>query len=221
LSFSPILTRVMVYDPNPLLATSIRSGLELAGPFTAQACSSDLLENLTRFRPNILMLDPAHLPSTLETWLAEVRGRLPKCEVLAYIDGDNREAAARCLRAGFVGVVSQRQGIEALVEAVTVARLGGIYVDEGFAPTLSPVVEPEPATRGRSADGLSERERYVLEHVARGFSNKEIASRIGLSAKTVETYRMRAADKLGLRRRSDVVQYALRSGWLAEGAPAM
>ena len=214
MSFNPILTRVMIYDPNPLLATSIRSGLELAGPFTAQACSEDLLEHLTAFRPNILMLDPAHLPPGLDAWMADVALRMPKCEVLAYIDSDNRDAAARCLAAGFVGVVSQRQGIEALVEAVTVARLGGIYLDETFAPALSPALQPKPIGPAQSASVLSERERYVLEHVARGFSNKEIAGRLGLSAKTVETYRSRAISKLGLRRKADIVQYALRQDWL-------
>ena len=221
MSFNPILTRVMIYDPNPLLATSIRSGLELAGPFTAQACSGDLLEALTLFRPNILVLDPAHLPCVPESWLAEVAACLPNCEVLAYVDADSRDAAARCLAAGFVGVVSQRQGIEALVEAVTVAKLGGIYVDQCFAPALSPAAAPEPVGRARSTGVLSERERYVLEHVARGFSNKEIAGRLGLSAKTVETYRARAAVKLDLRRKSDIVQYALRNDWLAEPPLAM
>ena len=216
LSFNPILNRVMIYDPNPLLATSIRSGLELAGPFTAQACSGDLLEALTLFRPNILVLDPAHLPCVPESWLAEVAACLPNCEVLAYVDADSRDAAARCLAAGFVGVVSQRQGFEALVEAVTVAKLGGIYVDQCFAPALSPAAAPEPVGRARSTGVLSERERYVLEHVARGFSNKEIAGRLGLSAKTVETYRTRAAVKLDLRRKSDIVQYAIRNDWLAE-----
>ena len=206
----------MIYDPNPLLATSIRSGLELAGPFTAQACSGDLLEHLTAFRPNILMVDPAYLPLGLDAWMAGIAQRMPKCEVLAYIGSDNRDAAARCLAAGFVGVVSQRQGIEALVEAVTVAKLGGIYVDQCFAPALSPPAAPEPVGRAQSTGVLSERERYVLEHVARGFSNKEIAGRLGLSAKTVETYRARAAVKLDLRRKSDIVQYAIRNDWLAE-----
>ena len=215
MSFNPILTRVMIYDPNPLLATSIRSGLELAGPFTALACSGDLLENLTAFRPNILVIDPAHLPRMPEAWLAEVARRLPNCEVLAYVDVSNRDGATQCLAAGFVGVVSQRQGIESLVEAVTVAMLGGIYVDESFAPALSPSLEPKPIGPARSASVLSERERYVLEHVARGFSNKEIAGRLGLSAKTVETYRARAASKLGLGRKSDIVQYALCQDWLA------
>ncbi|TNC50870.1 response regulator transcription factor [Rubellimicrobium rubrum] len=53
-----------------------------------------------------------------------------------------------------------------------------------------------------------------MEHVARGFSNKEIAGKLGLSPKTIETYRSRAAGKLGLRRKTDIVQYALRNNWL-------
>ena len=217
MSFNPILTRVMVYDPNPLLATSIRSGLQSVGPLTAYSCSGDLLDNLAAFRPNILVLDPAYLPLELEAWLDEVAQRLSNCEVLAYVSADNRAAARRCLAAGFVGVVSQRQGIETLLEAVTVARLGGIYVDQCFAPPVSLAAEPEAADSARSAEAVTERERFVLEHVARGFSNKEIARELGLSAKTVETYRARATGKLGLRRKSDIVQYALRNNWLAEG----
>jgi DNA-binding NarL/FixJ family response regulator len=133
---------------------------------------------------------------------------------------DDRGAALRCLAAGFVGAVSQGRGIEALVEAVMAAKLGGIYVDQSFAPSGPSGFGPEgPADDVLSP--LSERERYVLEHVARGFSNKEIAGKLGLSAKTVETYRSRASGKLGLRRKSDIVQFALRNDWLAGQPYAM
>lgn len=213
LSFNPILTRVLVHDPNPLLATSIRSGLELTGPFTTEACSGDLSEVLIAFRPNIVVLDPAHLPAPPETYVTEVTRRLPNCEVLAYVTESGRRAAQQCLAAGFVGAVSHGRGIEGLVEALTVARLGGIYVDQCFAPSASS--SPE-AGRGEGSLRLSDRERFVLEHVARGFSNKEIAGKLGLSAKTVETYRSRASGKLGLRRKSDIVQHALRCDWLGE-----
>lgn len=76
--------------------------------------------------------------------------------------------------------------------------------------------DPDP-----TADPLSEREEEVLRRVAWGESNKEIAARLGISTKTVETYKARIAGKLGLRSRSEMVRYALRHGWLAdEGAPA-
>jgi DNA-binding NarL/FixJ family response regulator len=215
------LTRVMVHDPNPLLASAICSGLELDGSCIAQVCSGDLRDSLTAFRPNILVLDPVHLPPVeLKAWRAELGQWFPGCEVLAYLDANSQNAAAQCLAAGFVGVVSQQKGIEALVQAVTVARLGGLYVDPRFAPAVSTSVAPEPVGQGQLSTALSERERYVLEHVARGFSNKEIARRISVSPKTVETHRARARAKLGLCHTSDIVQHALRNNWLAGEALA-
>ncbi len=221
MSFNPILTRVLVYDPNPLLADSICSGLELCGPFTAKACSRGLMDMLVEFRPNVIVLDPGHLPVAPELWRAEIARTLPGCEALAYVDMDDRGAALRCLAAGFVGAVSHGRGIEALVEAVTAAKLGGIYVDQSFAPMGARGLGLDPVVDVEVPSALSERERYVLEHVARGFSNKEIAGKLGLSAKTVETYRSRASGKLGLRRKSDIVQFALRNDWLAERPYAM
>ncbi|MGC8781123.1 MAG: response regulator transcription factor [Anaerolineae bacterium] len=57
----------------------------------------------------------------------------------------------------------------------------------------------------------------VIKQVARGLANQEIADRLGLSVKTVETYRARAMDKLGLANRAALVRYALEKGWLGEG----
>jgi two-component system response regulator NreC len=66
---------------------------------------------------------------------------------------------------------------------------------------------------------LSRREKEVLILLAWGYSNKEAAAELGLSTKTVETYRVRIAEKLGLRSRTDIVHYALRQGWLEETRP--
>ena len=71
---------------------------------------------------------------------------------------------------------------------------------------------------GTGAAGvLSQREREVLELVAQGYTNQQIADRLGLSVKTVETYRSRLVEKLGLRSRADLVRYALDSGLLGAG----
>jgi len=61
---------------------------------------------------------------------------------------------------------------------------------------------------------LSEREKEVLVRLAWGLSNKEVADELGVSVKTIETYKVRIGEKLGLRSRTQVVQYALRQGWL-------
>lgn len=70
-----------------------------------------------------------------------------------------------------------------------------------------------------SSEALSEREEQVLNLIAWGYSNKEIAARLRLSVKTVETYKTRSLEKLDLRGRTGVVRYAVRRGWLAEGGP--
>ncbi len=66
----------------------------------------------------------------------------------------------------------------------------------------------------RREDELSDRETEVVRLIARGFSNKEIAAQLDLSSKTVETYKARSLEKLGLSSRSDLVSYAVQRGWL-------
>ena len=75
----------------------------------------------------------------------------------------------------------------------------------------------EHAEAGQSdATPFSERESQVVLRVAQGFSNKEIAAQLDISVKTVETHKLRSMEKLGLRSRAEVVQFALRRGWLAQ-----
>ncbi|WP_294643044.1 LuxR C-terminal-related transcriptional regulator [uncultured Aureimonas sp.] len=77
------------------------------------------------------------------------------------------------------------------------------------------VIPAEPDARSR-AELLSEREERVVRLVAEGFCNKEISTQLGLSIKTVETYRARAFEKLGLRSRAAVFRHAMAEGWFAE-----
>ncbi|WP_438021550.1 LuxR C-terminal-related transcriptional regulator [Sorangium sp. So ce315] len=69
----------------------------------------------------------------------------------------------------------------------------------------------------RGTPALSEREAEVIRMVAEGHAIKEIAARLDLSARTVETYEVRAMDKLGLKSRADTVRHALQQGWLRRG----
>ena len=77
-------------------------------------------------------------------------------------------------------------------------------------------VPVEPAARDAPAAGLSDREAEVVRLVAAGYSNKEVASRLGLSVKTVETYKTRSMRKLGAHGRVDLVRYAARRGWFRD-----
>jgi two-component system, NarL family, response regulator NreC len=119
------------------------------------------------------------------------------------------------LAAGASGYVVKRAADAELLSAIRNVHRGRTVLD----PTLAVMVvrgglrksETPAPPRGR-ADLLSPREREVLDLVAQGYTNQQMADRLGLSVKTVETYRSRLVEKLGLQSRADLVRYALDSG---------
>jgi len=166
-----------------------------------------------------------------------VRRDCPAVRVLALTVHEERDYLTRLLRAGAAGYVLKRAAAGELVRAVRAVAAGGTYIDPALAGAVvegylgSQGAQDSRAGRGGrgGAEGapgnapggapratLSEREREVLLRVARGFSNKEVAAALGLSVKTVETYKARVAEKLELRSRVDIVRYAARQGWLGE-----
>jgi DNA-binding NarL/FixJ family response regulator len=116
------------------------------------------------------------------------------------------------LAAGARGYLLKRSAAEELVRAVRAVVAGGLFLDPAIAAKALAVSalpgkdDPNPV--------LSPREEDVLRHTAQGLSNKEIAGRLEISTKTVETYKARAVEKLALRSRSEIVRYASRRGWL-------
>jgi DNA-binding NarL/FixJ family response regulator len=115
------------------------------------------------------------------------------------------------LEAGARGYVLKQAAAQQLLQAIRVVIGGGMYID----PTLSTQFVP---TWGREVNGvlpeLSVRETAVVRLLAQGYSNKEIAVQLDLSAKTIDTYKARALEKLGLHSRAELVRYALHRGWL-------
>ena len=94
---------------------------------------------------------------------------------------------------------------------------GGVYLDPALAGRVVEGYVGEAAAGGTAAVELSDREAEVLRLIAQGFANKEIAARLGVSIKTVETYKARSMQKLGLNSRVDIIRYALGRGWLQDG----
>ena len=144
-----------------------------------------------------------------------VRRECPHVRVLALTVHEEGLYLTRLLRAGASGFVLKRSAAAELVRAVRTVATGGTYVDPSVAGALvGGYLEAQSAAEVSTHDALSDRERDVLVRVSTGFSNKEIAAALGLSVKTIETYKARASEKLGLKTRVDIVRYAARQGWL-------
>jgi len=172
-----------------------------------------------QLEPQLVVLDVS-MPDLDGAQAAEqIRDRCPGVRILALTRYADQGYLRRLLDAGASGYVLKRTGGNALIEAIRVVAEGGSYVDPTLAGNL--VARMARATGVGSAlpqrhGVLAEREMQVLRLIAWGQSNKEIAAQLGLSVKTIESYKATALDKLQLRSRTDILRYALANNWLTE-----
>lgn len=167
-------------------------------------------------RPHVLVMDLSMPRMNGAEATERVRRDCPDVKVLALTFHEERQYLTQLLRSGASGYVLKRAAAGDLVRAIRVVAAGGTYIDPAIAHALVEgfldAEEPSPSSQER----LSDREEEVLIGIARGFSNKEIAAALDISVKTVETYKSRMVDKLGLKSRVDIVRYASKQGWLGD-----
>jgi DNA-binding NarL/FixJ family response regulator len=139
----------------------------------------------------------------------------PEVKVLVLSVHDDTSYLRQMLAVGASGYILKHTAADALIQAIRIVAAGGLYLEPGLAAHVVGryVRRPAAATELLGAE-LSEREREVVQRVVQGYSNKDIATQLSLSIKTVETYRARAMEKLGLTNRAALVRYALERGWL-------
>ena len=131
-------------------------------------------------------------------------------------EGYLREA----LKAGVLGYIPKKAADAELISAIRAVYRGEIYIYPSMAKSLvqealhvGPALSEKPAD---SFESLSQREREVLRLIAQGFTNQEIAGRLFISVKTVETYKARLMEKLSVSSRAELVRYALQHGLLTD-----
>jgi two-component system response regulator NreC len=137
--------------------------------------------------------------------------------VLVLTMHDDPAYLRSALAAGASGYLLKRAVDAELIAAIRALYRGGVFVDPRLASVLVQDVIAKRSTKAgstRPANILSRRELQVLRLVARGYTSAEIAKQIFVGVKTIETYRSRLAEKLGLRTRSEVIRFAVQMGLL-------
>ena len=167
--------------------------------------------------PDVVVMDVSMPGLSGSQATARLRLECPAVRVLALTVHEDRGYLRQLLAAGAAGYVLKRAAPEELIQAIRAVAAGGLYLDPNMAGKVLGGFVRQAAADGAAGAELSEREAEVAKQTAAGHSNKEIAARLELSVKTVETYRARAMEKLGLRGRADLVRYAVQQGWLQGG----
>jgi len=181
---------------------------------------SEVLEKAREFKPNVVVMDLSMPVMNGLQATARLKEECPEIRVVALTVHEDESYLRQLCKAGAAGYVLKRSAGDELIQAIRTVANGGLYFDPTLANrALAGQRAPATADGEPRAAELSEREKDVLIQLAWGFSNKEIAAKLRISVKTVETYKVRIGEKLGLRSRSEIVQYAMRQGWMNETTP--
>jgi DNA-binding NarL/FixJ family response regulator len=209
--------RVILADDHPVVLAGIKTllhadpAIELLGEATTGDAALTLIK---RQQPDVAVVDIS-MPGLNGLELARrLAADSPAVKVIALTVHEDRAYVQPLLQAGGKGYLLKRSAAEELVRAIRAVAAGGTYLDPAIADKALP--EGTAPAGAAAQDALSPREADVLRLTAQGFSNKEIGARLDVSVKTVETYKARASEKLGLRTRSEIVRYGAAHGWLDE-----
>lgn len=169
-----------------------------------------------QLRPDVILMDISMPGMNGLEATSSITSAWPEARVLALTRHSDEGFLQRLLSAGAAGYVLKQSAPSELLSAVRAVASGRNYLDPAIA---GKVMEGYTHLRGRSGEPRAEpteREAEVLRLTARGYTNKEIASQLDISVKTVETHKANVMRKLDMHGRTDIVRYALLRGWLRD-----
>ena len=192
--------RVLIVDDHPLVREGIRQALAVPGfDIVGDAGNGvDAIEKAHKLRPDVVVLDISLPGETGLSIAAKLLTQLPDTRVLMLSVHDNAEYVMGAVKAGAHGYLRKDSLPEALRRAIQTVHDGGTCFGtalERSPESLAPVL---PTTASQRLALLTRRERDVLIGIANGRANKEIAADLGLSVRTVESYRETLVRKLGI-----------------------
>jgi two-component system response regulator NreC len=204
--------RVALADDHQILVDGLRRLIDATADLKVVATATDAtsaIETVRRERPDVLVLDIS-MPGGGGLEVARrIREMELETKIVVLTMWAEDRYVLEAVRLGVAGYVLKRSADRDLLEAIRAVARGDAYLTPAAVRLLLSTQRPEA-----EPPALSSREREVLRFTVRGFSNLEIAERLFVSPKTVDTYRSRVMTKLDLHRRSELVEYALHHGLL-------
>lgn len=207
----PRRTRILVVDDHPIVRLGIRQMLvaEHDLEVCAEAESADAAKALAvSARPDLAIVDLSLAEGTGLELVRDLRGSVPNLPVLVLSMHDEALFAERVLRAGARGYIMKQEAITGLVAAIRQVLSGRIYVSEGMAQAVLERLGHEQAVSANPLASLTDRELEVFDLIGRGVSTNAIAGQLGVSVKTIETYRSNIKTKLNLKDATDLIRFA-------------
>jgi DNA-binding NarL/FixJ family response regulator len=208
-------TRVVLADDHALLRSGLRLLINQQRDMVVVGEAGDgheAIRQVSAHAAHVLCLDLSMPGGGGVKVIERLHLEAPATRVLVLTMHDEPAYLRTVLAAGGHGYLVKTAADTELVNAIRAVRAGRLFIDPSLA-------DDAPAAAPEHAD-LSTREHQVLVLLAQGHTNQEVADRLFLSTKTVETYRTRVARKLGLRTRAELVRYAIELGLITQDPPS-
>jgi two-component system response regulator NreC len=207
--------RLLIADDHAVLRAGLRMLLDVQHDITVAGEAGDgaeVLQKARELQPDVVLMDLTMPGPPSGDVIRQVLRACPKTRVLVLTMHDDPAYLVSAMAAGAAGYVVKKVADSELLSAIRAVHAGRTFVD--LTQSLpAPRAAPDGAKAERPKE-LSRREREVLQLLAQGHSNQEIATQIKVSVKTVETYRTRLSQKLGLKGRAELYRFAVESGIL-------
>ncbi|MBI2859765.1 MAG: response regulator transcription factor [Chloroflexi bacterium] len=211
--------RVLVADDHAIVREGIClvlrgfPDIEIVGE---AADGAEALERVGSLKPDVVVMDISMPVMGGLDAIQALKNEHPDIPVLALTVHESPEYLRRALAMGAAGYLLKGTTSSELIAAVRAVHSNGMYLDPKVTRKLvDEFVPKEGSAEGKPAYGdLSRREREVLKYIAQGQTNQEIGHILYLSPNTIQTYRSRIMEKLGLHGRAELIKYALKTGFL-------
>ena len=211
-------TRIFIVDDHPLLRKGlgelINQQLDMIICGEAED-APEALKAIGQIRPDLVIVDISLKSQNGIELIKNIKAINPSIQILVLSMHDESIYALRVLKAGAKAYVMKQEVVDKVMEAIRRIRTGKVFVsDRVAAQMLSQVVDGNDPSRNSPVDSLSDRELEIVTMIGNGTPTREIAQRLSISIKTVESHRAHIKEKLSLTNATQLVQWCVR--WVEE-----
>lgn len=206
--------RILLVDDHPMVRERLAEAINREPDLQVCAEAADrasALKAVETAKPDLAIIDLSLKESSGLELIKDIHSRWPRLWMLVVSMHDERLYAERVLRAGARGYITKQEATRNIMQAVRQVLDGRVYLNDKTATTVIARLAANPqAKESDLADVLTDRELQVFEFTGNGLDTREIAERLSIDVKTVETYRARIKEKLNLSTSSELRQLAIQ-----------
>jgi len=213
------VTRVLLVDDHPVVRQGLKHLIDACPDMAVCGEADEAAEALNAVQtldPDIVLVDISMQGMSGIDFLKRIREDHPRTRSVVFSMHDESLYAERALRAGAMGYVMKRQNATEILDAIRKAMRGEFWVSQDIEKTLFQKALGQHRNPAKSpSHGLTDRELEIFEMLGQGRGTSEIANRLKLSVKTVESHRARIKEKLGVQTATELIRHAVR--WVERG----